>query len=85
MRRIKASGRRAGPQPQTFRDKVQSDEVLHDGLVVSVDEVADGFNHAVLDVTVDLCHQPKVQDGQPAVRSLEHVACNPGCPLTSLD
>jgi hypothetical protein len=29
----------------TFGNEIKGDEVLHDGLVVPMDEVRDGFNH----------------------------------------
>jgi hypothetical protein len=47
---------------------------LHDRVVVTVDEVADGLDHPKLDVVVNLGHEAKVQDGQAAVGRADEVA-----------
>lgn len=44
------------------------------GFVVTVDQVRDGLDHAVLDVVIHSGHQAKVQDGQPAVGRADQVA-----------
>ena len=53
---------------------LQRDKVFNDGLVVTVDELRDGFDHAVPDVVIDVCHEPEVQDRQPPIRSTDEVA-----------
>lgn len=57
-----------------MRDEVQGDKVLDNGLIVAVDQVADGFNHAILDVAVNTGHEAEIQDCQPAIWSAHHVA-----------
>ena len=58
----------------TLGDEVECDKILHNGLIVAVYQVADGFDHAILDVVINLRHEPKVEDGQAAVWSADQVA-----------
>jgi hypothetical protein len=51
--------RQYGAQVSAFRDEVQGDKVQHDGLIVPVDKVRNGFDHAILDVVIHLPVTPQ--------------------------
>ena len=62
-----------GLEVDALGDEVEGDKILHDGLVVPVDEVRDRLDHSELDVVVDVGHQPEIQDGQSSVRGADEV------------
>ena len=66
--------RKDGREISAGRDELQGDKVFHNGLVVSVDEMTDGLDHAILDVLVHAGHETKVQDCQLAIRRPLQVA-----------
>ena len=69
-----AQDRHDGLQIRSRVDELQGDKVFCNGLIVTMDEVTDGFNHAKLDVIVNLGHQTKVQNGETAIRCSDQVA-----------
>ena len=66
--------RKNGAQVGARVNELQRHKVLHNGFIVPVDEVTDGFHHAKLDVVVYFSDQPKVKDCQAAVRGSDQVA-----------
>lgn len=55
-------------------NELQRHKVLHDGFIVSMDQVGNGFYHAILDVVINLCDQAKVQDGQATIWGPDQIA-----------
>ena len=56
------------------RDKVHVDEVVANVLIVTVNQMRNGLNHAKSLVLCDLSHQSKIEDDELAVGRAEHVA-----------
>lgn len=46
---------RLEPEAQCTNSKLQASTHVHNGVVIAVDQVADGLDHAVLDAVINLC------------------------------
>eukprot|EP00955_Chlamydomonas_euryale_P033117 347180-Chlamydomonas_euryale.AAC.1 len=62
--------RQDGLQVRARGDELERDKIVD----VTVDEVADCLNHPELDVIVNLAHEPKIKDGETAIRRADEVA-----------
>ena len=66
--------RENGAQVGAGVNELQRHKVLHNGFIVPVDEMTDGFHHAKLDVVIYLSNQTKVKNCQAASRGPNQVA-----------